>query len=647
MNAMRFRRVRALCTLCFVLVSTSATGAELPWEYWKDLRSIARLPSGDQVLLRSSRCPSGCRFDRTSDGDPRFLRVAGDEAVIFDEPGAGAITRIWMTMGPGVSEPLDPSIRVRIRLDGEPAPRIDLPLQDLFRGDVPPFLPPLVADRLTSSGGNVSYVPIPYRKGCVVSLVGALQARIWYQITFHRLDRANQVTTFTGNEDLQPLSALLSAPGTDPWPSRAPELRRTPVRLVPGQTSEVWRRQGPGLVQALRLRGERRAWDQVWITLDFDGKNRVEMPLRDFFAVGQGGATPTRSLLVGADASDVLYSYFPMPFFAAASVRLTNRAAGGEPPLDLELEVGWNEERPAADLGVFGAARAVTAATAIGRDFPFLDLAGRGKWVGFFAELAGLGTASREYLEGDERVYLDGALHPGLYGTGVEDLFNGGFYFDQGAFGHALYGAPYLTAAPDRENVTAAYRLLLADGVPFQAGLRAGLESGPTNNLQMRARTVAWYYTQPRPALRLRDRLDPGSAASRRTHEYSRPSNAVCRALTAQFESEPPVTQRIVGCSFTRGSSRFILRRPRAQGPLRLRRILDAGSAGQEADVFINGAWAGAFPYVDRNEFRRWRQVDLDLPPGIGGNAQRLEIVVVPRDPSMTFTEYGYELWGS
>lgn len=643
MVAMRFRWALAL----FLLAAAPAAGAVQPWEYWKDLLSIARLPSGDQVLLRSSRCPSGCRFDRTSDGDPRFLRVEGDEAVIFDEPGAGAITRLWMTMGPGVSEPLDPAIRLRIRLDGESAPRLDLPLPDLFRGDVPPFLAPLVADRRAASGGNVSYVPIPYRRGCVVSLVGALHARIWYQITFHRLARPNQVATFTGAEDLQPLNALLDASGTDPWPTRAPGFRRTAVHLVPGQTVEVWHRQGPGLVQALRIRGERRAWQQVGITIDFDGLRRVEMPLRDFFAVGRSGAAPTRSLLVGADAADVLYSYFPMPFFASASVHLTARAAPGIAPLDLELETEWSEERPAADLGVFGAARAVTAATAVGSDFPFLALDGRGKWVGFFAELAGVGTASREYLEGDERVYLDGALHPGQYGTGVEDFFNGGFYFDQGAFGHALYGAPYLTAEPDRENVTAAYRLLLADAVPFQSSLHAGLESGPTNNLQMRARTVAWFYTQPRPALSLRDRLDLGSPASRRTHEYSSPTGAVCGVLTAQFESEPPADQRITGCSFAGGSSRFVFRRTRAQGPLRLRRTLDAGSAGQEADVFVNGVKAGTFPYVDRNEFRRWRQVDLDLPPNTGGNALRLEIEVVPRAADVPFTEYGYELWGS
>src|SRR5690349_6495411 len=126
-----------------LLMSIGAAAAPLPWEAWLDPRELPRLPAGDQMLLRSSHCPDGCRFDRTSDGDTRFLRIENGEAVIFDEPGAGAVVRIWMTQGPGVSAPLDPAIRIRVRLDGEAAPRLDLPLPALFDGSTPPFTPPL------------------------------------------------------------------------------------------------------------------------------------------------------------------------------------------------------------------------------------------------------------------------------------------------------------------------------------------------------------------------------------------------------------------------------------------------------------------------------------------------------------------------
>ena len=158
----RLYAVAALLAAFTAFASPAPAAAALPWEWWRDLSQLARLAGADQVLLRSSHCPSQCRFDRTSAGDTRFLRIANGEAVIFDEPGAGAIVRIWMTMGDagGSSQQLDPSVRIRIRIDGESAPRVDLPLPELFDGTHPPFVPPLALDLFASSGGNVSYVPI-------------------------------------------------------------------------------------------------------------------------------------------------------------------------------------------------------------------------------------------------------------------------------------------------------------------------------------------------------------------------------------------------------------------------------------------------------------------------------------------------------
>jgi len=172
---------RLICSRCSVVLVAGLLGLlavarvsadALPWEVWNDLHSLAEVRPAQRVLLRSSRCPSGCRFDRHSDGDWRYIRKDGDEGVIFEESGAGAITRIWMTTGHGVSQPLDPSVRIRIYIDGAEQPVLDLPLPDIFNGSTSPFLPPLVGNRESSSGGNFSYVPITYRKGCRVTVEG-------------------------------------------------------------------------------------------------------------------------------------------------------------------------------------------------------------------------------------------------------------------------------------------------------------------------------------------------------------------------------------------------------------------------------------------------------------------------------------------
>ena len=198
-------------------LATPTAADPLPWEAWRDLRQLPVLHRGHQALLRSSHCPSGCQFDRQAGGDWRQFYANGLERTIFEESGAGAITRLWMTIGKRVSEPLDPKIRLRVYIDGSPRPVINVPLPALFDGSRAPFLPPLVGNRLTSSGGNFSYVPIPYRKGCRVSLFGVQRKGIWYQINFHRLADAEGVTSFTGREDLSAYAALLSDPGKDPW----------------------------------------------------------------------------------------------------------------------------------------------------------------------------------------------------------------------------------------------------------------------------------------------------------------------------------------------------------------------------------------------------------------------------------------------
>lgn len=632
-----------------------------PWESWLDPRELPRLPPGDQVLLRSSHCPSGCRFDRTSDGDPRFLRIENGEAVIFEESGAGAIVRIWMTQGPGVSAPLDPAIRLLVRVDGEAAPRIDLPLPALFDGTTPRLTAPLAFDRDASSGGNVLYLPIAYRRGCKISLVGAEHERLWFQITFHRLAQAGAILTFTGTEDLAAWRAILARAGSDPWPDsqNAPGARTDSgfANLLPGRSVAIPAPAAPGYLRAIRLRTSPRGAERLRLRLTFDGERRADLPLADFFGV-RGATVPSRALLFGLADDGFLYAYFPAPFFSSAKVEFFDAGAPGSRPVKVEWQIGWNAEIPAADSGRFGVAYGTAHETTLGPDLPLLAIDGRGKWVGLFAEIGSVRTLSREALEGDERVYVDGARHPGIYGTGVEDLFNGGFYFDRGPFALPLHGSPahrVIPGGPAGEDVTSAYRLFLSDAIPFRTSIRAGLETGPTGNLQLRARTVAYYYSRPESALAPVDRLDLSDQASRGAHAYSvAASDAACGAFISRFEGGPLVApeESATSCSYASSGGRdtFTLRRTGTTGTVRLCLRLDAGQANPAADVYLNGARAGAFPFQEANPFRRLREVDLDLPPGVVAGATALFFEIVPRFSAAGgehHSEVTYELWSS
>ncbi len=638
----------ALLVAAAAVALPALAAAAQPWEWWRDLSQLPRLVDGDQVLLRSSHCPSQCRFDRTSAGDSRFLRVANGEAVIFDEPGAGAITRIWMTMGDGGgSTPLDPGVRIRIRIDGESAPRVDLPLPELFDGTHPPFAAPLALDLFASSGGNVSYVPIPYRRGCTVSLVGAEAARFWYQIGFHRLASGAGVNSFRGDEDLSGLTRALDAAGRDPWPQPQPHRQERTFSLEDGEARPVWTHVGHGELRLLRLDIPRQRWPRLRIRIDFDGVMRLELPLTDFFAVGRAPGPATQSLLVGVDDAEVLYSYFPMPFRSRASVVLID--SGG--PLDsltpVRAEAGWSTDAPAPDAAPFFAEGRLADTADPERDVTLLSRGGAGKWVGLFLELGSIGTPARDYLEGDERVYVDGSASPAVYGTGVEDFFNGGFFFDRGPVRAPLHGSTYTLPTPEGETVDGMYRLLLADAVPFRGGLRVALENGPgppTGHLRMRGRAVAYGYARDDAGWQLVDRLDLSSARSTRDHRYQPPRRARCAALTALYENDPPTSRTALGCAFAGGKSSFTLRSPRP-GSLRLRRLLDAASGAPEADVYVAGKRVATFPYLPANPFRRWQELDLDLPLPGGGP---LAFIVTPRpEPggATNHSEFSYELW--
>src|SRR5262245_30672517 len=117
------------------LCATSAVASGLPWEIWESPSRLATIDATDAVLERSSHCLDGCRYDRSNPGpeDPaenpyplRWLYRDGDEAVVFDERGPGAVTRLWMTTGFGASSCIDPAIRVRFYFDGAPSPALDL-----------------------------------------------------------------------------------------------------------------------------------------------------------------------------------------------------------------------------------------------------------------------------------------------------------------------------------------------------------------------------------------------------------------------------------------------------------------------------------------------------------------------------------------
>ena len=472
--------------------------AILPWEWWRDLSVLAVVPEGGRTVMRSSHCVTGCEQDRHSPGDSRFLRVDDTgEGVIFEAEGAGAVTRIWMVMGDGVSDPLDPSIRIRVRLDGDPRPAVDLPLPELFDGSRPPFVPPLVAGRESAGGGNVSYVPIPFRQRCTVSLLGADDAKIWFQVNARLVDDPTGVRAFTGREDLTAFRAVLASAGRDPWRGGPYPSTSREVALAPGGGETVASFEGPDVINGVIVRARREDWKRLGLRFTFDDRPPLLVPLLDLFGVARSNDAASRSLLVGGDDDDDLYCYFPMPFDRSATVELLRRPVEGPPRVAAEVAVRRLGAPPPRQAGTFSVQVRESDGRWPAATDSLAELGGRGVWVGLFASFGPSPGTRFGFLEGDDRVYVDDEDEPSWHGTGVEDLFGGGFYFrdrsgEPQPFLQPLHGAPVVRfhhrAAP------AMYRLLLGDAVVFSDGLRVELEAVEQETGAVGVRSVVFYY---------------------------------------------------------------------------------------------------------------------------------------------------------
>jgi hypothetical protein len=110
-------------------------------------------------------------FDRSGGNEDGFGGTyatayvdAHGEHVIFDERGPGVVRTLWMTSRLDGDSALALG-RLRFYFDEDVAPRIDADADALFHGTAgPPFVRGLVFDNKTSSGGYVSWAPLPFRR---------------------------------------------------------------------------------------------------------------------------------------------------------------------------------------------------------------------------------------------------------------------------------------------------------------------------------------------------------------------------------------------------------------------------------------------------------------------------------------------------
>jgi hypothetical protein len=387
----------------------------------------------------------------------------------------------------------------------------------------------------------------------------------------------------------------------------------------------------------------------VRVVISFDGKTGVDAPLGEFFGSGLG-EYDTRTLMSSIDtAPDGWYtSWWPMPYGRNATVVLVNES--GVPLGDVTVEANYVDDPavgPALQSGKIGYFRATRQAgnTVPGRDFTFLETTGRGVYYGVTHSMRGdiPNGNMRLYLEGDERVYVDGAASPTIYGTGTEDFYESGWYFRDGiTYTMPLAGNPAweLNADGCAHDCTGAYRLMLGEAVSFSSSLRFDIQHGPVNDAPANYSSTSYWYSQTLPAVAETDVLDVADDASRGAHNYQS-TGETRRTLQSSFEGKD---ERIVvtdGVAVTTGAITFNAKLSAGSTGARLLRMGDQSESYQQASVFVDNVPVGTWLQPLGNTSSRWLEDSFELPESAVAGKTTVSIRIVPAgSPAWTAARY-------
>jgi hypothetical protein len=407
-----------------------------------------------------------------------------------------------------------------------------------------------------------------------------------------------------------------------------------------GARSLSYPREEPSEALAEQIAASDAILQNTRLQISFDGEKTVDAPVGEFFGSGLG-EQPVRSLFFAMDTTrrGFYSTWWPMPFAESATVELVNASDEDIETGDFELE--WTEDEryaeglePHGSMGYFHATHR-RGPTVPDEDWVFLDREGRGKFVGVSHTMRSRieGGNTRNYLEGDERVYVDGSRTPQLYGTGTEDFYQGGWYFNQGSFSLPTNGAVAHEVGRFgcRIQCDGAYRLMIGDAVPFRSDMLFSIQHGQLNNKPGRYSSTTFWYGRSDEALEVTDALDVGDAGSEEEHDYTSEQPGEVESLTSVFEGDFDTDTLTQDLRATRSPVSFTLDLDDAgEGGIVLRRLSDQEQAYQAARVFVGGEEVGVWRQPLGNPHQRWLEDHFQVPPRFVEGQDKITVRLAP-----------------
>lgn len=464
-----------------------------------DLEQLATLPAPGEKTAQFSSYDRASRYDAASgkyvhwdaNGDNNgFIRKENGQFVLAEMSGPGCLWRIW-SAAPKQGH-------VRIYLDGDANPAVDLPFADYFSRTQAPFTRPAIV-HIVSQGCN-NYTPIPFQKSC--KIVADEDWGAYYHFGYTMFPPGTQVPTFkrelspAENTALDEADQALNHCGPREFPDGQ---RASAGGVLTGNGSSGTEPGGAGAITGIRVRfdppltsADRDLLREISIQMSWDGESSLSVwsPLGDFFGTAPG-ANVYRSLPCGYTEDGWFYANWFMPFTNGAKIHFVNEGAN---PHKLQYEICSQELK--GDLTHYARFHAkwhrdafLPAEPERQIDWTLLKTDGSGRFVGVMLHV--WNPRGGWWGEGDEKFFVDGEKFPSTFGTGSEDYF-GYAWSSPAPFQHAFHNQTHNDG--NSKGHVSVNRWHISDQVPFHTQFEGAIEKYYANERPTRyAATVFWY----------------------------------------------------------------------------------------------------------------------------------------------------------
>ena len=488
--------INIILSIIFCILINSCTSSINVYESIFQIENLAESKSDWEARMFSS-------YDRTGGNDDGFngtyskIRLQNGNSVLAESTGAGYVSRIWFTHSEIDKDGLLglKGEHIKIYIDTDTIPVIDIPLESIFSGTASGFPKGLVGQSL---GGWYCNVPIPYSNYFRVEVEG--NGVKFYQINFQKYTGNKLIKSYKTvnaekrNASLEKIGKeLLSGATVSGNLSKEITLTVKPNRKTILEIEESFGQINQLTIETIPEKLEELLKSNIKIYWDDNTEASIDVPVNMFFAIPDANNLH-QSFFTGYKDGK-LYHKLPMPFLKKVKIEIESE---DEFPITFQYKLKKQSVTKGYYLSTFYNEELPT----LNKEQPYLwlDTKGEGHYVGTFLMTEGKNYVKNQlpiWLEGDEVFVCDGEMR--IHGTGTEDYFNCGWYGVSGRLynpeSYPLHGFPqYEMNEIDKAGTAAAYRWHFLEPIPFTKDIHVTVEHGINNGVEVNYKSIAFYY---------------------------------------------------------------------------------------------------------------------------------------------------------